>query len=82
MIVAENYQRKRLFFAEKLSLRFINPGNDIEDLLQEMVTHPKLGKTSTTYLMLSLVGVESSGKELFYTSTWSTPNSINAKINI
>ena len=75
--------KRKIVFAENLSLRFINQGNnDIEDLVQKMVINPKLGKISTTYLMISMVGVESSGKELFYNSTWSTPNPRNATIDI
>ena len=72
---------KHIDFSEKLSIRFIHSGNNFEDFSQTMLTHPISGQDSTTFLMLSAIGVESSSKELFYRATWSSPNDTNAKIN-
>ena len=74
--------KKQIGFAEKLSIRYIYPGNNFEDFSQKMLIHPILGQNSTTYLMLSAIGIESGAKELFYRATWSNPNQINAKISI
>jgi hypothetical protein len=69
---------KSIKWNENLEIRFLQ-GNDIREFQQTLLVHTESSCVipPTTYLMLSTIGVDTSARELLYTSSWSSPSLVN-----
>jgi hypothetical protein len=69
---------KSVEWTDTLTVRFIQ-GEDIRDFAQKLLVHTESSCVlpPTSYLMLCSLGIDTSPRELMYTSTWSSPNLSN-----
>ena len=69
---------KSIKWSDNLEIRFLQ-GNDIREYKQTLLVHTESSCVipPTTYLMLSALGVDTSARELLYSSSWSSPSLVN-----
>jgi hypothetical protein len=73
-----NRVKKSIEWNDTLTIRFIQ-GENIRDYGQKLLVHTESSCVlpPTSYLMLGALGIDTSPRELMYTSTWSSPNLSN-----
>jgi hypothetical protein len=69
---------KSIQWSDDLLVRFLQ-GKDIREYKQTLLVHTESSCVipPTTYLMLSAIGVDTSARELIYSSSWSSPSLVN-----
>ena len=69
---------KSIRWSDDVLVRFLQ-GEDIREYKQKLLVHTESSCVipPTTYLMLSAIGVDTSARELIYSSSWSSPSLAN-----
>jgi hypothetical protein len=73
-----NKVKSNVKWNDNLEIRFLQ-GEDIREYSQKLLVHTESSCVlpPTSYLMLSAIGIDTSARELMYSSTWSSPSLSN-----